>query len=263
MIQILKTSPWKGILYLIFSFIIFVLVWFLFIAILNGFELSNAVLPYPDEVFRDFFTYLVKPLEGATLVDHVLASLFRVLMGCLYAFLYAVPFSLMIASNQFLDRIFHPIIEMLRPVPPIAWIPFAIIAFGMTSLSYSFIIFIGAVFPIIQNTYDAVKRSSQIYRDVGRSLGASRSQILWDIIFPSIVPNLFTGLRISVGVGWMCVIAAEMIGVSNAGIGYYINYTKFMGLYSAMMAGMLMIAFVGLFLNYFFKLLEKIFLKWM
>ncbi|MHA1648218.1 MAG: ABC transporter permease, partial [Promethearchaeota archaeon] len=159
----------------------------------------------------------------------------------------------------------RPIIEMFRPIPPIAWIPFAIIAFGLGLLSQAFVIFIGAFFPIMQNTYDGIKQRSKVFQDVALSLGASKSQISFEVILPSIIPNLFTGLRTGIGVGWMCVIAAEMMGISGniGGIGYFISYMKNIGNYSYMMAGMLMIALVGLGLNGLFHFLEKEGLKWM
>jgi NitT/TauT family transport system permease protein len=257
-----KPNLIQNIIFVICSLLIFLGLWWAFIWILNNSNQRINLLPYPDEVMLAFWRLIRIPYNGVTLLDHVGASFFRVIIGCLYAFLLGVPLGMILGSNPRLDRLSRPILEVIRPIPPLAWIPFALIAFGIGLMSYSFIIFIGAFFPLLQNTYDGVKQSPQVYQDVGRSLGASRSQILWEILFPSIIPNIFTGLRVSIGIGWMCVIAAEMIGVTTAGIGYFINYMTFIGRYADMMAGMLMIGLVGLLINYFFKAMEKIFLKW-
>lgn len=257
-----KINYISSLIYLIFSLFLFLVLWWLFIWILNSFHQRINILPYPNEVWVSFWQLIRIPYNGATLIDHVGASFFRVIIGCLYAFLIGVPLGMILGSNSKMDHVARPILEILRPIPPLAWIPFALIAFGFGLLSYSFIIFIGAFFPLLQNTYDGVKQTPHVFQDVGRSLGANRSQILWEITFPSIIPNIFTGMRISLGVGWMCVIAAEMIGVTTAGIGYFINYMTFIGRYADMMAGMLMIGLVGLFINYFFKVMEKLFLKW-
>jgi len=260
--EISKKSIILSLGYFFLSFIVFIGFWYLFVIILQLSYQGVRVVPYPHETFESFFYLLIHEIDGNTLWNHVGASLLRVLIGLFYAFVVAVPLGIAIALNRHLDRIIKPIIELLRPIPPIAWIPFAIITFGLTTLSHAFIIFIGAFFPLVQNTYDGVRQSTKVYQDVARSLGASKPQIAIEIILPSIFPNIITGLRIAIGVGWMCVIAAEMMGISGAGIGYFINYMKNIGHYSNMMAGMMMIAFVGLFINGIFLLIEKYSLKW-
>jgi len=260
--EINKKSIILSLGYFFLSFIVFIGFWYLFVFILQLSYQGVRVVPYPHETFESFFYLLIHEIDGNTLWNHVGASLLRVLIGLFYAFVVAVPLGIAIALNRHLDRIIKPIIELLRPIPPIAWIPFAIITFGLTTLSHAFIIFIGAFFPLVQNTYDGVRQSTKVYQDVARSLGASKPQIAIEIILPSIFPNIITGLRIAIGVGWMCVIAAEMMGISGAGIGYFINYMKNIGHYSNMMAGMMMIAFVGLFINGIFLLIEKYALKW-
>jgi len=260
--EINKKSIILSLGYFSISFIVFIGFWYLFVIILQLSYQGVRVVPYPHETFESFFNLLIHEIDGYTLWNHVGASLLRVIIGLFYAFIVAVPLGIAIALNRHLDRIIKPIIELLRPIPPIAWIPFAIITFGLTTLSHAFIIFIGAFFPLVQNTYDGVRQSTKVYQDVARSLGASKPQIAIEIILPSIFPNIITGLRIATGVAWMCVIAAEMMGISGAGIGYFINYMKNIGHYSNMMAGMMMIAFVGLFINGVFLLIEKYSLKW-
>jgi len=260
--EINKKSIILSLGYFLISSIVFIGFWYLFVIILQLSYQGVRVVPYPHETFESFFYLLINEIDGNTLWNHVGASLLRVLIGLFYAFVVAVPLGIAIALNRHLDRIIKPIIELLRPIPPIAWIPFAIITFGLTTLSHAFIIFIGAFFPLLQNTYDGVRQSTKVYQDVALSLGASKPQIAIEIILPSIFPNIITGLRIAIGVGWMCVIAAEMMGISGAGIGYFINYMKNIGHYSNMMAGMMMIALVGLLINGIFLLIEKYSLRW-
>ena len=252
----------KNVLILLCSIVIFYALWWLFIWILNSINRGVRILPYPDDVLISFWNLLFTPVNDATLLDHVGSSFFRVLIGFFYALVLAIPIGLLLGSSAWLNRIFKPVIEILKPIPPLAWIPFALIAFGLGIMSYAFIIFMGAFFPLLQSIYDGVQQTPRVYKDVARSLGASKSQILWEVVLPSILPNLFTGMRIAMGVGWMCVIAAEMIGVTDAGIGYFINYMTFIGQYSNMMAGMLMIGLFSLLINYGFKFFEKIVLKW-
>ena len=243
--------------------LIFFAGWYLFTFLLIKFDRNISVFPYPHKVLADFGYLLIHPIDGYTLIDHAWASFLRVLLGFLYAFMIAVPLGIVTGSNRILEKVFHPIIDILRPIPPIAWIPFAVIVFGLGAQSYSFIIFMGAFFPLFQNVYDGTKRLNPLYKEVALSLGAKRSDIIWEILLPGVSPNIVTGMKTSLGVGWMSVIAAEMMGLIGAGIGYFINYMKTIGLYSYMMAGMLMIGIVGLLLEASFKLLEKTLLKWM
>ncbi len=257
-----KKPKFRIIVNITLGFALFIGFWYIFVFILQISHNGISVVPYPHDAFKSFFFLFSHPYDGVTLIEHVGASLFRVFVGVLYAFIIAIPLGIVVAINPILDGIIKPIIEMIRPIPPIAWIPFAIITFGLSTASHAFIIFMGAFFPLLQNIYDGVRQSSKVYQDVARSLGASRSQIAWDVILPSILPNIITGLRVAIGVGWMCVIAAEMMGISGAGIGYFINYMKNIGHYSNMVAGMLMIAIIGLGINGIFVLIEKYALNW-
>lgn len=249
--------------YFLLSLVIIFAAWTLFTWIIQIINNNVPIFPYPWVVIADFFKLMTISVEGGTIQYHAWMSFLRVMIGCGYAFLIGVPLAIVSASNKVMNTIVYPIIDLLRPIPPIAWIPFAIIVFGLTPASYSFIIFIGAFFPIFINTYDGVKRSPKLYKDIALSLGASKSQLVWDVLLPNITPNIFTGIKSSVGVGWMCVIAAELMGISDGGIGYFINAMKNYGVYSYMIAGMIMIAIIGLLLNTVFNQFEKRVLRWL
>ena len=256
------TKTLQTVFYYIIGFSLFIAAWYLFVWLLEIISNTPQVVPYPHEAFRAFFLLQYTPIDGVTLPAHALASFFRVLMGIFYAWLVALPLGILLALFEKIDRIISPIIEIIRPIPPIAWIPFAIITLGLTTTSNAFIIFIGAFFPLFQNTYDGVRQSDKVYQDVARSLGARKIQVIWRVVLPSAAPNIYTGFKVAVGIGWMCVIAAEMMGISGAGIGYFINYMKNIGYYSNMVAGMLMIAVVGLLINGIFLIIEKYALSW-
>jgi len=220
------------------------------------------VIPDPISTLLALGPLLSEGVYGVTLLEHVFTSFGRVLLGFLYAFLLAVPFGLFVGLNKRGRLVLEPMIDFVRPIPPIAWVPLAIIMFGLSIVSHAFIIFIGAFFPLLQNVADGVRHVKPVYRDVALSLGAKRSQITWRVILPAIVPNILTGAKVSIGIGWMCVIAAEMIGVSDAGVGYFINDMKNIGNYTYMMAGMVALAIVGVAILLFFYALEQYTNKW-
>ena len=147
-----KISTILNFAYFLLSIIVFIVFWYLLVFILQLFYKGVRVVPFPHETFKSFFYLLIYKIDGYTLWNHVGGSLLRVLIGLFYAFIVAVPIGILIALNRHLDRIIKPIIELLRPIPPIAWIPFAIITFGLSTVSHAFIIFIGAFFPLVQNT---------------------------------------------------------------------------------------------------------------
>ncbi|MBD3230150.1 MAG: ABC transporter permease subunit [Candidatus Lokiarchaeota archaeon] len=197
------------------------------------------------------------------LLDHLWASLFRVLIGLFYAMITAIPLGILVGLSKELDWFFTPIIEILRPIPPIAWIPFALVFFGFGLISQSFIIFIGAFFPIFSNTINGIRNVSPIYIDVAKTLGADRFDILLIVILPSSLPDILVGIRVALGVGWMCVIAAELVGLRvPLGLGYLIQYSAQFGNFDLTFAIMLTTGFIGLGISYGLKALEKYLFKW-
>lgn len=135
----------------------------------------------------------------------------------------ALPVGMTMGWFKFLDRILDPIVEILRPIPPLAWIPFAIIWFGITNLAAGFIIFIGAVFPILINTYVGFKSLPRVYVESAKVLGATKDiDLIRYVALPYALPSIAAGIRIAMGIAWMCLVAAEMFGVSKNGLGFKI-----------------------------------------
>jgi NitT/TauT family transport system permease protein len=135
----------------------------------------------------------------------------------------ALPVGMIMGWFKFFDSILDPIVEILRPIPPLAWIPFAIIWFGITNTAAGFIIFIGAVFPILINTYVGFKSLPRLYVESAKVLGATKDiDLIRYVALPFALPSIAAGIRIAMGIAWMCLVAAEMFGVSRNGLGFKI-----------------------------------------
>ena len=200
--------------------------------------------------------------EGAYLSEHILASLSRVLIGFTAAAATAIPLGIIIGRYRLADSIFGPVIEAMRPIPPIAWIPLSILLFSSNMLgAQAFIIWIGAFFPILINTTTGVKRTEPVHIDAAKTLGASEQQILGKIVIPSAGPEIFAGLRIGFGISWMCLVAAEMIG-GRVGLGYLVWIMQQVGRTGAVISSMFLIGLIGFLITYFFLYIEKHLIKW-
>jgi len=147
-------------------------------------------------------------------------------------------------------------IELLRPVPPLAWVPLALAWFGIGLSSIVFIIFIGAFFPILLNTIDGVRGVKRTWVEAAATLGAQERQILVRVILPGALPTIWTGLRVGFGIAWMCVVAAEMLPGTTSGLGYLILYAYNFGQMQVILAGMVVIGLIGLSIDYLFKEVE-------
>lgn len=198
--------------------------------------------------------------QNHLLTEHIYASLSRVATGFTIAAVTAIPLGVAIGRYRLVDSVFGPIIEATRPIPPIAWIPVSIIVFGIAS-GQAFIIWIGAFFPILINTTTGVKRTEPVHIDVAKTFGASEAQILQKIVLPSAAPEIFAGLRIGFGIGWMCLVAAEMIG-GGLGLGFLILDKQANGRTAEVILGMLLIGLIGFLISYFFLYIERYLLKW-
>ena len=200
--------------------------------------------------------------EGYFLIDHVRMSLTRVVIGFAFAIITAIPLGIAIGRYRLVDSIFGPIVEAMRPIPPIAWIPLAILMFYRNMLGAQvFIIWVGAFFPILTNTVTGVKRTEPVHIDSAKTFGASELQILSKIVVPSASPEIFAGLRIGFGIGWMCLVAAEMIG-GGLGLGYLVLIMQQIGRTGAVIVSMLLIGLIGFLITFLFLFIERRLLRW-
>jgi NitT/TauT family transport system permease protein len=215
------------------------------------------------DVINAFVQLIVEgDAEGHTLLEHTTLSLYRVSLGFLVAILTACPLGIAIGRYRLVDVILGPVVEAMRPIPPIAWIPISILLFQANFTGAQvFIIWVGAFFPILLNTTAGVKRTEPVHLDVASTFGASESQILSKVILPSAAPEIFAGLRIGFGIGWMCLVAAEIIG-GGLGLGYLVYQTQQLGLIGQTVSAMIVIGIIGFLFSYLFLRTERYLLRY-
>jgi len=154
-------------------------------------------------------------------------------------------------------------VEAIRPIPPLAWAPLALIWFGLGLASAAFIVFLGAFFPILLNTVSGVKSVDPHLVEAARTLGARKRTILGRVLVPGSMPSIIIGMRIGMGIAWMTLIAAELIGVKNGyGLGYMIMTARDLARYDLLVAGMVVIGVVGFLIDWLIRLGEKRLLRW-
>jgi len=225
---------------------------------------EGRLLPSPLEIvlgFRDLLTVGMPPEHR--LPKHILFSLYRVAAGFGAACLVGIPLGLLMGCSGRLRRLLNPLVEMVRPIPPLAWIPIAILWFGIGLKSAAFIIFLGAFFPILLNTMAGVLGIERLFFDAARTLGAGRSDLLRKVVLPGALPSMFLGMRIGVGIGWMTLVAAEFTGVREGyGLGYMIMTARDIQRPDEIIAGMLVIGLIGLAINGLLKFCEARLLRW-
>jgi NitT/TauT family transport system permease protein len=200
---------------------------------------------------------IVELARSGLLPRYIVASLFRVTWGFSIAVLVGVPVGLFLGWFSSAYRAFNPFIQVLRPISPIAWIPLAILWFGVSDMAPVFLIFLASVFPITVSATAAVQNLQPVYLRAARNFGLGRLQLFRRVILPATLPQILTGVRIALGVAWLVVVAAEMIAV-NSGLGYLIIDARNAGKrYDLVVAGMLVIGVIGLLLDLLVRRLEK------
>lgn len=227
-------------------------------SLLTSFNIIPAyILPSPADVWNSFLSLL----GTNVLIIDTIVTLSRVITGLIIAAVVAIPLGIIIGWSKKAENLSDLTIQILRPIPPLAWIPFAMLWFGLGFQSAVFIIFIGTFFPVLINTIDGVKRINKVFIESAYTLGASERQILSKVIMPASLPSIFTGLRIGIGIGLMCTVAAEMIAV-NSGLGYFIMQSMNLINTGDVIVGMLIIGIIGFLMDYTFKKAERRYILW-
>jgi NitT/TauT family transport system permease protein len=189
-------------------------------------------------------------LQLPMLVVDFLYSMMHFSIGLIAALVIGIPIGMVMGWFRTIDRIVDPIIEIIRPIPPLAWIPFAIIWIGLNPFAAGFLIFIGAVFPIMINTFTGFKSVSRVYVEAAKVLGCNTNrELIRYVALPSALPSIAAGIRIAMGVGWMCLVAAEMFGVSRNGLGYQMWHFYDLHRMEFVLVYMLILGFLGLFID--------------
>jgi NitT/TauT family transport system permease protein len=196
--------------------------------------------------------------QHGLLIKYVVASVFRVTWGFLLAAVTAIPLGLTIGWYRRGELAINPLAQILRPISPLAWIPLAILWFGVGDLAAIFLIFVGCFFPLLLTAMSAVHNVPAVYVDVGRNFGLGTRDFLFRVLYPAVVPQLIIGSRITLGIAWLVVVAAEMISV-NSGLGFLIVDARNAGnRYDLVVAGMVVIGAIGLLLDIGMRSLERI-----
>lgn len=248
----------KGVL----SFAVLIGIWWF--ATSGGHFFSPLVLPPPSAVaaaawnlmFNPHLTLFSGGVYNGDLFGHALISTGRVMLGFLAGVLIALPLGILIARVPALEPYIDPVVQLLRPIPPIAWTPLAILWFGIDLRAIVFLIIIGAFWPMLLNTIAGIREVPPILPRAAATLGASRAQALFTVILPAAVPFLFTGLRLSFGSAWITIVAAELIAASS-GLGYLIMNARRILAAPDIVVGMLTIGVLGLAFDRGFRALEQ------
>ena len=226
-------------------------------AVIQVFKPHDSLLPPPALVAREFWQLL----QTGDLFTHIGASLGRVFSAWTVAGLVAVPLGLAMGRLPTVERLLDPLVELIRPISPLAWIPLAILWFGIDLSAKVFIVFVAAVVPCVLNSYQAVKNTPIELLNAGRSLGAKKGRLLWEVVMPASLPVILGGLRIALGTAWATIVAAELV-VSLAGFGFLImnGYRNLES--NIVVCGMLAVAVAGFLMNLAFVRISRRLVPW-
>jgi NitT/TauT family transport system permease protein len=214
----------------------------------------TQIFPAPWQIVRGLSELMGKGL----LLGYVVDSLARVSAGYLAAVVLGVPSGLLLGWYRPAAECFNPVIQIVRPISPLAWTPIAIVWFGVGSLTPVFLIFLASFFPIVVATMNGVRRAPPVFRNAGQNFGLTPAALLRRVILPAALPQILIGLRIALGIAWLVVVAAEMIAV-DSGLGYLIIDSRNAGKrYDLVIAGMLLIGLIGLGLDSGMRRIERL-----
>ncbi|HUK37989.1 MAG TPA: ABC transporter permease [Methanomicrobiales archaeon] len=223
---------------------------------------NQFILPRLETVVPVLLSPTTDILGTGSLLHNAEVSLMRVGAGFLVAIAIAVPLGVGMGWSPRLDAFADTTIQLLRPIPPLAWGPLAIAWFSVGMSSMVFIIFLGAFFPILLNTIDGVRGVKKTWVEVARTLGASERQVLGKVVLPGAAPTIWTGLRVGFGIAWMCVIAAEWLPGTTSGLGYLTLYAYNFGQMHFIIAGMITIGIIGIAFDLLFRSVEDRWFAW-
>ncbi|HEY3056600.1 MAG TPA: ABC transporter permease [Thermoanaerobaculia bacterium] len=197
------------------------------------------------------------------LLKYIVASLFRVTWGYFGAVIIGIPAGIALGLSRRGELAVNPFVQILRPISPLAWIPIAILWFGVGDLSAIFLIFLASLFPLMVTAMHAVHNIEIVHLRAGSNFGLTRGQLIRTVIVPAILPQLIIGMRIALGIAWLVVVAAEMIAV-NSGLGFLIIDARNAGnRYDLVVAGMMLIGAIGVILDLIMRLMERLdFVRW-
>jgi len=215
-----------------------------------------TLMPPPTEVIKAAAALVL----SGELLKHFLTSLQREAIAFAYACI-AIPLGVLMGWSKTVQNLMEPVFEMLRPIPPIAWIPLAILWFGISDFQNQFIIFLGIFFPLLINTITGVKNVEYNIVRAARCLGASERAVLVKVVFRAALPQIVTGIRVGLGVGWMALVAAELVGATS-GLGWLISDARSVLRTDIILVGMISIGVAGLLIDQGLRWVARKLLPW-
>lgn len=214
-------------------------------------------LPVPEVIIKD----AIEKIQSGLLWKHITISFLRVLKGFLLAMVNALVLGILIGLSKPIEQFTELVIQILKPIPPIAWIPLAILWFGIGESSKLYIIFYGAFFPILLNTVDGIHNIDKRFLELGRVYEINKWRLVWKVILPGALPSILTGIRVGLGNAWVCVVAAEMIAATR-GVGYMLSNGRSMSRADDVILAMLLIGIVGKIMDDVLKWISRKIMKW-
>lgn len=194
------------------------------------------------------FLALIEMAKNGDIVHHTIPSLRRVLVSLFMAIIFALPVGVLVGYFRRLEQLTYVPFQFMRMISPLAWMPIAIIMFGVGDVSVTFLLWLVAIWPLILNTVHGAGRVSPLWLNMAKTMGAGDKGILTKIIIPAAIPDMLTGLRLAVGVSWIILVPAEMLGVPD-GLGYFILDTRDRFRYDQLMATIFIIGLIGYLLD--------------
>ncbi|CCG88846.1 taurine ABC transporter permease TauC [Erwinia piriflorinigrans] len=224
--------------------------------------IAPLFLPAPQQVWHQLLT-IASPtgFMDATLWQHLAASLTRIVIALLAAVVIGVPVGILMGLNATLRGILDPLIELYRPVPPLAYLPLMVIWFGIGETSKILLIYLAIFAPVAMSALAGVKSAQQVRLRAARSLGASRWQVLWFVVLPGALPEILTGVRIGLGVGWSTLVAAELIAATR-GLGFMVQSAGEFLATDVVLAGITVIALIAFALELGLRALQRRLTPW-
>ncbi len=224
--------------------------------------IAPLFLPPPGAVFNKLVTIAgPQGFMDATLWQHLAASLTRILIALVAATLVGIPVGIAMGLSPTVRGIFDPLIELYRPIPPLAYLPLMVIWFGIGETSKILLIYLAIFAPVAMSALAGVKSVQQVRLRAAQSLGASRAQILWFVILPGALPEILTGLRIGLGVGWSTLVAAELIAATR-GLGFMVQSAGEFLATDVVLAGIAVIAIIAFVLELGLRALQRRLTPW-
>jgi taurine transport system permease protein len=235
-----------------------VLIWWLVTAL--GL-VPSLFLPSPLAVWNKFIVVSTQGFMDATLWQHTAASLQRILLGLLFAVLIGIPVGLWMGCNSIVRGLLDPLVEIYRPIPPLAYLPLLVIWFGIGETTKVLLIFLAILAPIIIATAHGVSAAGKSRKQAALSLGASPRQLLWHVTLPAALPNILTGIRIGLGAGWSTLVAAELVAATR-GLGFMVQSAAQFLVTDVVILGILVIAIIAFTIEMGLRALQKRLTPW-